>query len=757
VMKNLIKTIFKSLFAKKLQTFILLILLTVSGILFSYAYTAVSVMNKYNLEIKQDSNLEDLRFMIKPGEEKKVIDLEKKYNIDTEEYESKFLQEEWQDKTINIYATKERQNIDKAIYIDGESPSSDDEIAIFKNFAEENNIGLKDKFSIKEKEYTVTGIFISADKLTIYDTSKSVNINTSDNCMAILNGAAFKEIDSSIDKYYCGVFKEDDLDKRAEISNIADEEYIIYAISSEDYSEVTMLDSLIKSNKSLMTYGMGLLVIIIIIVALIELANSFKSFLKPIGVLIAIGCSRVKIVLSYLCYSIVFAVPIILGLLLGYMASDSFLMSINKLYNINITKVNVGITGFLECLIGETLILTLSVLLMVTRSISKDAMHLIKSNEKQSVNIIYIYLKKLISIFNFSTRVKLSIAMRKPGRFVLGILVFFISYNLFGSAFAIKNSTSNITKNYADYLNFKEVYYYKTIKNGEVEEDSDKFISTGVKLIKNETTDEKINYYYTLEGIDCNQESINLTDEKENELIENLTSGVVIPKIISIKHHISEGDKLKLNICGIEKDIEVSGINSSVIDEKIYIDINELYDLFLYKENDYTGVYVKNTEAINEEDQDINYSLSKDNLIDISKKFGESTKGIESIMFISSVLISVLLIVLISAFNFNDNIKNVALLNFIGYSKRKTNDMIVNVLDSTALVGSILGVLTVGCFLKNFENILLTASNYPLTFELSLNYKIISLMINLALYALIKLLCNLVLNKGSIVDILRKE
>ncbi|MBE6048235.1 MAG: FtsX-like permease family protein [Clostridium sp.] len=756
-MKNLIKTIFRSLFAKKLQTFILLILLTVSGILFSYAYTAVSVMNKYNLEIKQDSNLEDLRFMIKPGEEKKVIDLEKKYNIDTEEYESKFLQEEWQDKTINIYATKERQNIDKAIYIDGESPSSDDEIAIFKNFAEENNIGLKDKFSIKEKEYTVTGIFISADKLTIYDTSKSVNINTSDNCMAILNGAAFKEIDSSIDKYYCGVFKEDDLDKRAEISNIADEEYIIYAISSEDYSEVTMLDSLIKSNKSLMTYGMGLLVIIIIIVALIELANSFKSFLKPIGVLIAIGCSRVKIVLSYLCYSIVFAVPIILGLLLGYMASDSFLMSINKLYNINITKVNVGITGFLECLIGETLILTLSVLLMVTRSISKDAMHLIKSNEKQSVNIIYIYLKKLISIFNFSTRVKLSIAMRKPGRFVLGILVFFISYNLFGSAFAIKNSTSNITKNYADYLNFKEVYYYKTIKNGEVEEDSDKFISTGVKLIKNETTDEKINYYYTLEGIDCNQESINLTDEKENELIENLTSGVVIPKIISIKHHISEGDKLKLNICGIEKDIEVSGINSSVIDEKIYIDINELYDLGLYKENDYTGVYVKNTEAINEEDQDINYSLSKDNLIDISKKFGESTKGIESIMFISSVLISVLLIVLISAFNFNDNIKNVALLNFIGYSKRKTNDMIVNVLDSTALVGSILGVLTVGCFLKNFENILLTASNYPLTFELSLNYKIISLMINLALYALIKLLCNLVLNKGSIVDILRKE
>ena len=757
MMKNLIKTIFRSLFAKKLQTFILLILLTVSGILFSYAYTAVSVMNKYNLEIKQDSNLEDLRFMIKPGEEKKVIDLEKKYNIDTEEYESKFLQEEWQDKTINIYATKERQNIDKAIYIDGESPSSDDEIAIFKNFAEENNIGLKDKFSIKEKEYTVTGIFISADKLTIYDTSKSVNINTSDNCMAILNGAAFKEIDSSIDKYYCGVFKEDDLDKRAEISNIADEEYIIYAISSEDYSEVTMLDSLIKSNKSLMTYGMGLLVIIIIIVALIELANSFKSFLKPIGVLIAIGCSRVKIVLSYLCYSIVFAVPIILGLLLGYMASDSFLMSINKLYNINITKVNVGITGFLECLIGETLILTLSVLLMVTRSISKDAMHLIKSNEKQSVNIIYIYLKKLISIFNFSTRVKLSIAMRKPGRFVLGILVFFISYNLFGSAFAIKNSTSNITKNYADYLNFKEVYYYKTIKNGEVEEDSDKFISTGVKLIKNETTDEKINYYYTLEGIDCNQESINLTDEKENELIENLTSGVVIPKIISIKHHISEGDKLKLNICGIEKDIEVSGINSSVIDEKIYIDINELYDLGLYKENDYTGVYVKNTEAINEEDQDINYSLSKDNLIDISKKFGESTKGIESIMFISSVLISVLLIVLISAFNFNDNIKNVALLNFIGYSKRKTNDMIVNVLDSTALVGSILGVLTVGCFLKNFENILLTASNYPLTFELSLNYKIISLMINLALYALIKLLCNLVLNKGSIVDILRKE
>lgn len=757
MMKNLIKTIFRSLFAKKLQTFILLILLTVSGILFSYAYTAVSVMNKYNLEIKQDSNLEDLRFMIKPGEEKKVIDLEKKYNIDTEEYESKFLQEEWQDKTINIYATKERQNIDKAIYIDGESPSSDDEIAISKNFAEENNIGLKDKFSIKEKEYTVTGIFISADKLTIYDTSKSVNINTSDNCMAILNGAAFKEIDSSIDKYYCGVFKEDDLDKRAEISNIADEEYIIYAISSEDYSEVTMLDSLIKSNKSLMTYGMGLLVIIIIIVALIELANSFKSFLKPIGVLIAIGCSRVKIVLSYLCYSIVFAVPIILGLLLGYMASDSFLMSINKLYNINITKVNVGITGFLECLIGETLILTLSVLLMVTRSISKDAMHLIKSNEKQSVNIIYIYLKKLISIFNFSTRVKLSIAMRKPGRFVLGILVFFISYNLFGSAFAIKNSTSNITKNYADYLNFKEVYYYKTIKNGEVEEDSDKFISTGVKLIKNETTDEKINYYYTLEGIDCNQESINLTDEKENELRENLTSGVVIPKIISIKHHISDGDKLKLNIGGIEKDIEVSGINSSVIDEKIYIDINELYDLGLYKENDYTGVYVKNTEAINEEDQDINYSLSKDNLIDISKKFGESTKGIESIMFISSVLISVLLIVLISAFNFNDNIKNVALLNFIGYSKRKTNDMIVNVLDSTALVGSILGVLTVGCFLKNFENILLTASNYPLTFELSLNYKIISLMINLALYALIKLLCNLVLNKGSIVDILRKE
>ncbi len=757
MMKNIIKTIFRSLFTKKLQTFILFLLLIVSGILFSYAYTAVSIMDKYNLGIKQDSNLEDLRFMIKPGDEEKVSDLEEKYNIDTEEYVSKFVQEDWQDKTINIYLTKERQDIDKPIYINGEAPSSDNEIAISKNFAEENCIDLGDKFSIKEQEYIVTGIFTSADKLTIYDTSKSVNINTSDNCMAILNQDDFDKIDSSIDKYYCGVFNEDNLDKRAEIANIANEEYVIYAISSEDYSEVTMLDSLIKSNESLMLYGMGLLVVIIIIVALIQLANSFKAFLKPIGVLIAIGCSRIRILLSYLCYSIVFAVPITLGLILGYMASDSFLMSINKLYNVNITKVNVGVEGYLACLIGETLILTLCVILMIGKSISKDAMQLIKSNEKQSVNKIYMNLKKLISIFNFSTRVKLSIAIRKPGRFVLGIMVFFISYNLLGSAFAIKNSTSNITQNYKDYLNFEEVYYYKEIKNGEDEEDTDKFISTGVKLIKNDTTDEKINYYYTLEGIKSNQQSINIRDEKGNELSEKLNTGVIIPKIMSIKHNISEGDKLKLNICGTEKELEVSGINSSVIDEKIYIDINELYNLELYKENDYTGIYVKNIEAINEENQDINYSLSKDDLIDISKKFGESTKGIEGIMFTSSVLISVLLIVLISAFNFNDNIKNVALLNFMGYSKRKTNDMIVNVFDSTALVGSILGILAIEYFLKSFENLLLTASNYPLTFELSLIYKVISLIAILVLYVLIKLLCNLILEQGSIVDILRRE
>lgn len=756
-MKNIIKTIFRSLYAKKLQTCILFLLLMISGILFSYAYTAVSVMDKYSLEIKENSNLEDLRFMIKPGEEEKVSDLEKKYNMDTEEYISKYVQDEFKNRSINIYITKERKNIDKPIYIHGKSPSSAYEVAISKNFAEENDIKLGNKFSIKNQNYKVTGIFVSADKLTIYDTSKSVNINTSDNCMAILNENDFNKIDSSDEKYYCGVFNSDNLDKRDEISKISDEDCVIYAISSEDYSEVTILNSLIKSNKSLMIYGMGLLVIIIIIVALIQLANSFKAFLKPIGVLIAVGCSRMRILLSYLSYIILFAIPIIVGLSLGNMASESFLMSINNLYNVNIEKVNVGCSGYLACLLGETIILTLCVILMVGAILRKDAMQLIKSNEKQSVNIIYMKLKKVISIFSYSTRVKLSIAIRKPGRFILGIMVFFISYNLLGSAFAINNSTANITKNYKNYLNFNKAYYYKCIKNGANEDDSDKFISTGVKIIKDYTTDKKINYYYTLEGINSNQQSLNIIDEDGNNLNKKLDTGIIIPKIMSIKHNISKGDKIRINIGGTDKKVKVSGINNSVIDEKIYMNICELYDLECYNQNDYTGIYVKDLKTINENDKDINYSLSKDDLIDISKKFGESTKSIEGVMFISATIISLLLIILISAFNFNDNIKNVALLNFMGYSKRKTNNMIVNVFDCTALLGSMLGIFTVDHFLKSFENILITSSNYPLTFELSFSYKIISFIVIIVLYGLIKLLCNLFFNKGSIVDILSQD
>ena len=221
-------------------------------------------------------------------------------------------------RTLRTYV--HRTEVDLASYCEGVEPQADDEVAVDRVFAKNNELAVGDTVELSGRAYTICGIMTQPDSQALFPNNSDFTINTITYGVAEVTDAGFTALEDAggAPTYtYSFVFNDRDL-------SVADrtdaEEDIVKALTDAD----ARVDDLIDAGSN---QGIGyarddvdgdsamwttLLDIIIVIMAFVfvVLANAtIEEESAIIGTLLASGYRKREIVLHYL------ALPAIVGIL----------------------------------------------------------------------------------------------------------------------------------------------------------------------------------------------------------------------------------------------------------------------------------------------------------------------------------------------------------------------------------------------------------------------------------------------------------
>ena len=230
-------------------------------------------------------------------------------------------------RTLRTYA--HRAKVDIASYCEGKEPKADDEVAIDRVFATNNNLSVGDKVELEGRTYTICGIMTQPDSQALFLNNSDFTVNTITYGVAEVTDGGFAALEDAggAPAYtYSFTFTDRDLPTADRIDA---EQDMVEALTDADARVDDLTDA--DSNQGIgyarddvdgdSMMWMTLLDIIIVIMAFVFVVLTDATIEEEsaiIGTLLASGYRRREIVLHYLALpAIVGVVAALLGTALG--------------------------------------------------------------------------------------------------------------------------------------------------------------------------------------------------------------------------------------------------------------------------------------------------------------------------------------------------------------------------------------------------------------------------------------------------------
>lgn len=230
-------------------------------------------------------------------------------------------------RTLRTYA--HRTKVDIASYCEGKEPKADDEVAIDRVFATNNDLAVGDKVELEGRTYTICGIMTQPDSQALFLNNSDFTVNTITYGVAEVTDAGFAALEDAggAPAYtYSFTFTDRDL---STADRIDVEQDMVEALTDADARVDDLIDA--DSNQGIgyarddvdgdSMMWMTLLDIIIVIMAFVFVVLTDATIEEEsaiIGTLLASGYRRREIVLHYLALpAIVGVVAALLGTALG--------------------------------------------------------------------------------------------------------------------------------------------------------------------------------------------------------------------------------------------------------------------------------------------------------------------------------------------------------------------------------------------------------------------------------------------------------
>ena len=604
---------------------------------------------KYNIE---DGNFE----LLNEADDNLINTLEEQ---DLKIYDNNYIEEDSvNDSVIRLFLN--RKEVNKVCVMEGELPNSENEIALDRMYANNNDLSVGDTISVGDKKLKISGFVALSDYSALFSNNSDLMFDSIKFGVGIITKDCFESFDdASIHYSYSWKYNKspkDDLDAKNKSDDFLEvlnkNTTLINYIPQIDNQAINFTGNDIGGDKNIMLTLLYVLIVIIAFVLAVTTSNTINSEASVIGTLRASGYTKGELLGHYMILPLIVTVlGACIGNILGYTIFEKIVADIYyNSYSLTTYTTKWNLEAFILTTIVPFIIMLVVNMFILLNKLSLSPLKFLHHdlNKKQKKKVLK------LTKFNFFTRFRLRVIFQNiPNYITLFIGILFASILLlFGMMM------SPLLDNYKEEIVNNMISKYQYILKTQVEtenKEAEKYCASSLKTYFNKEKGEDVSVY----GISEDSKYVDI----------DFKDGIYISDGFAEKYSLKINDTITLkDSYGDETyTFKIDGIYYYPASLSIFMNsekFNETFD----KEEDYFNGYFSNSKISDIDNKYIATTITEDDMTKASRQLDVSMGSMFYMINIFSIILYMILMYLLSKLIIEKNSSSISMVKILGYN-----------------------------------------------------------------------------------------
>lgn len=675
-------------FGKYIVIFLFMVITTgmVSGFLVageSMKQTYDQSFDKYNVEDGHFALNSEATDDMKKAIEDEGVTL---YDMPYYDLDMSIKKSDGESRTLRIFEV--RHEVNKMCTMKGSLPDRDDELAIDRMFAENNDIEIGDELEVGGRDYKVCGYVALSDYSTMFQNNNDTMFDATIFGVAVVTGAEFDRLPENGREWsYAWKYNDGMPDDEKEEKKLADD--LLKTVYTQAMMNGITVDTFIPryqnqainftgedigSDTEMMKWFEYIVIVILAFIFAVTISNTLTKEASVIGTLRASGYTKRELLIHYISLPVIVTfVASIVGNILGYTCfKDMGAQLYYDSYSLTKYETIWNADAFVLTTVIPLIIMLVVNLLVVSNKLKLSPLRFLRHDLSRSRR------KKAVKLphWKFMTRFKTRVILQNiPGYVVMLIGIYFAQVlMMFGLML------NPLLEHYQDDVLDNMLAAHQYVLDSQVETSVDSAETYCVKTLK--TTgdiDDEIMVY----GI----------HEDSRYFPKKLKDGdVLVSDGYADKYRLSDGDEIKLKE-NYGDDIYKFKLTGSVKYPStlaIFMTEDDFRQTFGLDEGYFTGYF--SDEELTDISDHVVSEITKDDLIKVSRQLKKSMGSMFYIVIAFSLLMFMLLVYLLTKLIVERNTISISMVKILGYDGREIGKLY---LSSTTIMVAVVTVIDI--------------------------------------------------------------
>lgn len=624
-------------------------------------------------------NIEDGNFELAAEAEPELLD-ELEQEGEVKIYPNWYIEEATKEVESTLRIFRDRTEVDLVCLMKGKMPEKENEIAIDRMYADNNDLAVGDRLTVGGKELEITGFVALSDYSALFSNAQDMMFDAMKFGVAIMTEKGIDDFGTDKLHYsYSWLYEKapaDDTEAKEMgedfLKLLSGKAIVTNFLPQYRNQAIQFTGDDIKGDNASMTVFLYLVMVIISFIFAITTSNTVMKESMVIGTLRASGYSRGELLRHYMTMPmLVTLVAAIAGNVLGYTWMKGFFADMYYgSYSLPTYVTLWNGEAFVKTTIVPMIILFLIILTVLWEKLSLSPLRFMRRDLSR---------RKKKKAFRLNTKIKIMTRFRLriifqnlPNYITIVIGIFFANaILLFGCMFA--PLLDNFEKDITGSLICERQYVLKMPVETENSQ-AEKYCAGSLKTLEGSLQSEEITVY----GVE--EDSRYLELEKQDE-------GIAVSNAYAEKHKLHVGDNITLKQTYGEREysFEVSEIVYYPAALAIFMpraEYNEIFD----KDEGYFNGYFSNETLEDIDDRMIATVITKDDLTKTSRQLRISMGNLMVIFQAFGVVMFMMIIYLLAKIIIEKNAQSISMTKILGYNNSEINGLYVTVTSIVVLI-----------------------------------------------------------------------
>lgn len=589
-------------------------------------------------------------------------------------------------RTLRIFEV--RHEINKMCTMKGSLPDGDDELAIDRMFAENNDIEIGDELEVGGRDYKVCGYVALSDYSTMFQNNNDTMFDATIFGVAVVTGTEFDRLPENGREWsYAWKYNDGMPDDEKEEKKLADD--LLKTVYTQAMMNGITVDTFIPryqnqainftgedigGDTEMMKWFEYIVIVILAFIFAVTISNTLTKEASVIGTLRASGYTKWELLIHYISLPVIVTfVASIVGNILGYTCfKDMGAQLYYDSYSLTKYETIWNADAFVLTTVIPLIIMLVVNLLVVNNKLKLSPLRFLRHDLSRSRR------KKAVKLphWKFMTRFKTRVILQNiPGYVVMLIGIYFAQVlMMFGLML------NPLLEHYQDDVLDNMLAAHQYVLDSQVETSVDSAETYCVKTLK--TTgdiDDEIMVY----GI----------HEDSRYFPKKLKDGdVLVSDGYADKYGLSDGDEIKLkeNYGDDTYKFKLTGSVKYPSTLAIFMTEDDFRQTFGLDEGYFTGYF--SDEELTDISDHVVSEITKDDLIKVSRQLKKSMGSMFYIVIAFSLLMFMLLVYLLTKLIVERNTISISMVKILGYDGREIGKLY---LSSTTIMVAVVTVIDI--------------------------------------------------------------